>query len=335
MSHAINRRDVLAGGAGLAAGIVIGGNSALAQQQEMVYFGWSHSEAGSKPFFDKLFADFKAANPDFGFVVEGPGTGDGFSLFCDGTTDVSDASRPISESETQTCADNGINYVELLIAGDGLTVMTHADTPIECLTFADLYALFGPESDNITTWQAAGELAASLGSTTVYPADLALQITAPGEESGTYDAFIELALADIADEREQPNDVLRVPGPNYTASANDSVIVEGVEAGAGSLGFVGYAFFAEAGDEVKAVAVDNGDGNCLLPSPETVADGSYPVSRPLFIYINTDKAAANPALTAWVDFYLSDEGIQNAVDEGYVALPADQLEATRQAWAAR
>jgi phosphate transport system substrate-binding protein len=276
---------------------------------------------------------FRAQHPEFGYTVEGPGTGDGFAKFCADETDVADASRAIRQEEVELCAQNGVEWVELLIGNDGLTVMTHPDTPIECLTFADLYALFGPESDNIATWQDAGALAAELGSTTQFPADLPLQITAPGEESGTYDAFVELALADIIEERGA-DEFLRVPGPNYTASANDNVIVEGVEAGPGSLGFVGYAYFAEAGDSVKAIAIDGGSG-CVRPSPETVADGTYPISRPLYIYVNTTRAAENPLLADWVDFYLSDEGIAMVSQEGYVALPPAELERTRAAWADR
>jgi phosphate transport system substrate-binding protein len=277
--------------------------------------------------------DFRAANPDFGFTVEGPGTGDGFALFCAGDSDVSDASRAIKDEEAQACADAGIDYTELKIGYDGLTVMTHPDTPLECVNFADLYALFGPESDNFATWADAQALATELGSSTVFP-DLPLQITAPGEESGTYDSFIEIALADIAEEREQ-EDVLRVPGPNYTASPNDNVIVEGVEAGAGALGFVGFAYFEEAGDAVKALAIDGGDGNCVAPSAETIADGSYPISRPLFIYPNNGKADENAALQAWVDYFLSDEGYANVSEVGYVALPSDELQATRDAWSNR
>ena len=279
--------------------------------------------------------DFTALNPDFGYTVEGPGTGDGFAAFCEGTSDVSDASRPISEEEAQLCAENGIEYTELRVAYDGMAVLTHPDTPIECLTSADLYALFGPESSSIATWQDAGTLAAELGSTTTMPTDLALQITAPGPESGTYDSFIEIALADLAEERGQPDDELRLPGPNYTASPNDNVIVEGIEAGAGSLGFVGYAFAAEAGDAVKAIAIDGGDGTCVAPSEETIADGSYPLSRPLFIYPNNARADENPALQAWVEFYLSDEGIANVSETGYVMLPEEDLQATRDAWANR
>jgi len=282
-----------------------------------------------QPVSQAVSEDFSSLNPDFGFVVEGPGTGDGFALFCADDSDVSDASRAIKDSEAQLCTDNGINYVELLIAYDGLTVMTHPDTPIDCLNFMDLYALFGPESDQVTTWKQAEALAHQLGSTTIFP-DLPLQITAPGEESGTYDAFIELTLAGTAEDRGQEA-VLRVPGPNYTASANDNVIVEGVESGPGSLGFVGFAYFEHAGSALKAIHIDGGDG-CVAPSIETVGDGSYPISRPLFIYPNTDRAAQNAALSAWVDFYLSDAGIANVAEVGYIPLPQAELEATRAAW---
>jgi phosphate transport system substrate-binding protein len=286
------------------------------------------------PISQAVSEDFNALNPNFGFVVEGPGTGDGFALFCAGETDVSDASRAIKDSEAQLCTDASIDYTELKIAYDGITVMTHPDTPIDCLTPADLYALFGPESDDFANWQDAQALATELGSTTVFP-DLPLQITAPGEESGTYDAFVELGgITTTAAERAQEEGVLRLPGPNYTASPNDNIIVEGVEAGAGSLGFVGFAYFEHAGDAVKAIAIDAGEG-CITPTIETIADGSYPLSRPLFIYPNLNKTDQNPALAPWVDFYLSEPGIQNVVDEGYVALPAAELDATRQAWADR
>ncbi|MEX2547207.1 MAG: substrate-binding domain-containing protein [Chloroflexota bacterium] len=281
-----------------------------------------------------LSEDFKALNPNFGYTVEGPGTGDGFALFCGGEADVADASRAIKDTEATECTDAAVEYTELKVAYDGITVMTHPDTPIDCLTTADLYALFGPESDNVANWQDAQTLATDLGSSAQFP-DLALQITAPGEESGTYDAFVELGgITATAADRGKEEGVLRLPGPNYTASPNDNVIVEGVEAGAGSLGFVGFAYFEHAGDAVKAIAIDAGEG-CIDPTIETIADGTYPLSRPLFIYVNNQKATDNAALAAWVDFYLSDAGIQNVVDAGYVALPADELDATRQAWANR
>lgn len=299
---------------------------------------WVSGSSTVEPVSLAVSEAFKGVNPDFGYTVEGPGTGDGFALFCAGTTDVSDASRKIKDSEAQLCADAGINYTELLIGLDGLTVMTHPDTPIDCLTTADLYALFGPESDNFANWQDAQALATELGSTTVFP-DLPLQITAPGEESGTYDAFIELGgIAATGTDRGRFDDThpaaLRVPGPNYTASPNDNVIVQGVESGAGSLGFVGFAYFEEAGSAVKAIAIDKGDG-CIAPTLDTIADGSYPLSRPLFIYPNNQKADENPAVQAWVDYYLSDAGIAKVTEVGYIGLPADELEATRTAWSDR
>jgi phosphate transport system substrate-binding protein len=292
-----------------------------------------------QPISQAVSEDFNAANPEFGYTVEGPGTGDGFALLCDSTIDVADASRTIRDTEADACSTGGVDYAELKIAYDGITVMTHPDTPIDCLATTDLYALFGPESDDITTWSDAAALAGEAGSTTSFPADLALQITAPGPESGTYDAFIELSgIDDLAGDRgvlaDGDDPQLRVPGPNYTESSNDNVIVEGVEAGAGSLGFVGFAFYEGAGDLVKAVAVDAGEG-CVSPTIETIADGSYPLSRPLYIYPSLTREAVNPALAPWVDYYLSDDGIANVTDAGYVALPEDELEATRSAWTGR
>lgn len=291
-----------------------------------------------QPISQAVSEDFNAANADFGFTVEGPGTGPGFAALCAGDSDVADASRAIKAAEVQACADAGVEYTELKVAYDGITVMTHPDTPIDCLTTADLYALFGPESDTFANWSDAQALATELGSTTVLP-DLALQITAPGEESGTYDAFLELGgIASTGEDRGKFDDdhpaALRLPGPNYTASPDDNVIVAGVEAGAGALGFVGFAFFEGAGTAAKAIAIDGGDG-CVTPTLETIADGSYPLSRGLYIYVNNAKADSNPALQAWTDFYLSDAGIANVTEVGYVGLPADVLQATRDAWSNR
>jgi phosphate transport system substrate-binding protein len=292
-----------------------------------------------QPISQAVSEDFKALNPDFGFTVEGPGTGPGFAAFCAGTTDVSDASRKIKDTEAATCASANINYTELKIAYDGITVMTHPDTPIDCLTKPDLYALFGPESDNFTNWRDAQALATTLGSTTVFP-DLPLQITAPGEESGTYDAFLDLAGITAFGTGRGKFDAthpaaLRIPSPNYTASPDDNVIVAGVEAGAGSLGFVGFAYFEGAGSKAKAIKIDNANGCAtgVAPSIASIADGTYPLSRGLYIYPNNQKATDNPAVKAWVDFYLSDAGITNVTDVGYVGLPTAELQTTRDTWA--
>jgi phosphate transport system substrate-binding protein len=258
---------------------------------------------------------FSDANPGVAVSVDGPGTGDGFQLFCSGETDISDASRPIKDEEMQTCADAGIEYIELQVAIDGISVLTSpANDAVSCLTFADMYALVGPESIGFGSWADANDLAAELGGTGGFP-DAPLTITAPGEESGTYDTFVELVLEDIADERGED----AVARPDYVASPNDNVIIEGIEGSDTSFGWVGYAFYVEEQDRLKAIEVDGGDG-CVAPTPDTIADGSYPLSRPLFIYVNRQRLADKPELKSFVEFYFSDEGIASVGETGYVEL---------------
>jgi len=259
---------------------------------------------------------FRTINPEVGISVEGPGTGDGFKKFCAGETDVSDASRQIKDKEVEACAASGIEFIELRFAIDGLSVLTSTNNDqISCLSFPDLYALLGPESIGFRNWSDADALAAEIGATNAPYPDADLVVTAPGEESGTYDSFVELVLEDIADERGEDT----VSRPDYTASANDNVIIEGIAGSDTSLGWVGYAFYLANQDRVKALEVDGGDG-CVSPTPETIASGDYPISRPLFVYINAAKAESNSALVEYVDFYLSEEGLANIDKAGYVRL---------------
>jgi len=174
------------------------------------------------------------------------------------------------------------------------------------------------------------ELAATVGSAFTDLPDAPLAITGPGEESGTYDFFVEKVIAPIAETQGLPEDEWQTR-PDYTASPNDNVIVEGIEGSDTSLGWVGFAFYQEEQGRMKAIEVDGGDG-CVAPTPETIADGTYPISRPLFIYVDVAEAQENPAVAAFVDYYLSDEGIANVTDVGYVAEPAADLEAARSAW---
>jgi phosphate transport system substrate-binding protein len=279
----------------------------------------------------ELFAE---QAPNVGVTVEGPGTGDGFELFCAGETDISDASRPIEEEEIAACEQGGINYVELEVALDGISVLTStSNSDVNCLNNADLYALTGPESEGFATWSDADELGQEVGGAGVPYPDTPLDITGPGEESGTYDAYIELSgIPDLAEERGLPENQLETTRPDYQASPDDNVIIQGVSGSDSSLGWVGYSFYANNQDVVKAIEIDGGEG-CVAPSFDTIADGSYPLSRSLYIYVNTDKAAENQALSAYVDFYLTDEGVRTAVEETqYVTLPDDRIEATRQAW---
>ncbi|MEO6577342.1 MAG: substrate-binding domain-containing protein [Candidatus Limnocylindria bacterium] len=296
-----------------------------------------HGSSTVEPISTIVAEDFAAANDGFDYEVGGEGTGDGFgNFFCPGTSDISDASRPIKDEEAQTCADNGVDFVELKVGYDGITVLTSPENDaVSCLSFLDLYALLGPESEGFDNWTDANDLAAELeaelggdyGATNAPYPDAALDITAPGEESGTFDTFVELVIAKIAEARGTDG----TTRADYTASANDNVIVEGIEGSPTSLGWVGYAFYEENQDLLKAIEVDGGDG-CTAVSNESISDGSYPLSRPLFIYPNTGKLADNPALAPFVDYYLND-GYGSVSEAGYVALPDDELEATKTAWA--
>ena len=279
-----------------------------------------------------------ANNPEFTYTIKGPGTGDGFKVFCKGETDISDASRKIKDEEAATCKGAGIEYTEIPIAYDGMTVMTNpANTDVTCLSFPDLYALIGPESKGFTKWTDAQALAKELGSNTKFP-DADLAITGPGEESGTYDSFVEIALDKIADPRGKldPETKHTTTRPDYQASANDNTIIEGITASPASLGWVGFAFAEENKDKVSEIQVSkDANGTCVAPSAETIADGSYPLSRTLYIYVNKAKAADNPAVAAYVDFYLAEGTISTVLETvPYVNLPADKLTESRSTWEA-
>jgi phosphate transport system substrate-binding protein len=278
---------------------------------------------------------FKAANPDFSYTVTGEGTGDGFARFCAGEVDIADASRAIKpEGEADVCAANGVEYVELKVALDGISVLTSVNgIAIDCLSFADLYALTGPESIGFETWAGGQEIATALGSSTALP-DAPLVITGPGEESGTFDFYVETVIAPIAEARGQPEDQWTTR-PDYIASANDNAIIEGIAGSDSSLGWVGFAFLEENLDKVKpiSVAVD-ADGTCVEPTAETIASGEYPISRDLFIYVNTAKTAENPALKAFVDYYLAEGTIASVFEVvPYVNLAPDALAASQATWA--
>jgi phosphate transport system substrate-binding protein len=277
-----------------------------------------------------------ANNPEFTYTIKGPGTGDGFKVFCKGETDISDASRKIKEEEAKVCTDAGVEYVELAVAFDGMTVMTNPEnTAVTCLSFADLYALVGPESQGFNKWTDAQALAKELGSNTTFP-DADLTVTGPGEESGTYDSFVELALDKIADPRGKldPETKHTTTRPDYQASANDNTIIEGITAAPASLGWVGFAFAEENKDKVAEIQVSKDpNGTCVAPTAETIADGSYPLSRTLYIYVNKAKAAENPAVVGYVDYYLAEGTVSTVLETvPYVNLPAETLAESRSTW---
>ncbi len=264
---------------------------------------------------------FEDVAPDVSVTVDGPGTGDGFKLFCAGETDISDASRQIKDSEKEDCFANGINnIVELKVGVDGIAVMTNADnTAVDCLSFGQLFDLIGPDGEGASTWaQASAGLP-----------DAPLDIFGPGEESGTFDSFIEIVLEDLAEEAG----VEATTRTDYSPSGDDNVILQGIQSSDTSLGWVGFAFAVNAAG-VKLLDVDGGDG-CVTPTPETIASNEYPISRDLWIYVNADKAANNPAVVAYVDFYVS-EALDQAVSEvGYVPLTQQAHAETAQRWNTR
>ena len=261
--------------------------------------------------------------------VEGPGTGDGFKKFCAGEADIADASRPIKDEEKAACAAGGVKYTELKIGLDAITVLTsQKNTAVKCLTFDDLYGLVGPESESVKKWSDAK----NLGATTVLP-DADLKIFAPGTESGTYDSFWELAIKKKA-EAKLGKDVaakqkLRA---DYGGLANDNEIVDSIASNPTSFGWVGKAF-ADKAKGTNEIAIDGGKG-CVAPSTASVVDGTYPLSRSLYLYVNNGKLAGNETLKTFVDYYLSEDGIAKVAKVGYVSLDDAALATTRSTWAA-
>lgn len=262
---------------------------------------------------------FESVEPDVFVDVEGPGTGDGFAKFCAGETDISDASRAIKEAEAATCAEAGIEYTEIKVGIDGIAVMTNPANDLDCVTFENLFNLIGPNGEGAATWSAADS---SLP-------DAPLTINGPGAESGTFDSFLEIVIEDQAEEAGVEASIRT----DYSPSAEDNIIVQGIQASDTSLGWVGFAFAAtaSANGDVKLLEVDGGDG-CVEANADTIASNEYPIARDLFIYVNDAKAAENEALTAFVDFYVT-EGLDTATaDVGYVELTEDAKAEVRAAW---
>ena len=280
-----------------------------------------------EPISIAVAEEYAEERPDVSVSVDGPGTGDGFELFCDGHTDINDASSKIKPEQIEACEENGIEFIELQIANDGIAVLTNAaNEEVDCLTLADLYALTGPESQGVDRWDEAEPLAAELGSGTDLP-DLPLDIIGPGEESGTFASYVELVIEEFNEGRGAD----ATTRPDYQASGDDNVILQGIQGSPTGLAWIGFAF-ATGAEGAKILEVDGGDG-CVAPTPGTIADGSYPISRPLFIYVSAESAE-DPAVRAYVDTYLHD-AIDSVSDVGYVDLSADDLEATRRRWETR
>ena len=223
-------------------------------------------------------------NPDVKVTVGSSGTGGGFEKFCAGQTDVSDASRPIKDDEeVPVCKKAGVEFTELQVATDALTVVVHKDLAVDCLTTDQLVNLWKPGS-KIDNWK---QLDPS------FP-DQEISLFGPGTDSGTYDY---LAADVIGDESETTRD-------DYEASEDDNVLVQGVAGTQGATGYFGYTYYEENTDSLKAVSIDDGNG-CVAPSAETAQAGEYtPLARPLFIYVSNKSYNDNEAVREYTDFYI-------------------------------
>lgn len=212
------------------------------------------------------------------------GTGGGFKKFCSGQTDISDASRPIKDSEREKCAAAGIEFIELPVAYDAITVVVNKSNPINSMTVAELNKIWEPTAEGtVNKWNQINSS---------WP-DAPLALFGPGADSGTFDYFTKAINGESQASRS-----------DFTPSEDDNVLVLGVEKNPTALAYFGYSYYAENKDKLKAIAIDSGSGP-VTPSETTVRDGSYkPLSRPVFIYVST-KAAERPEVKQFVEFYLN------------------------------
>jgi len=210
------------------------------------------------------------------------GTGGGFKRFCAGETDISNASRQIKETEVEACEEAGVVYLELPVAWDGLSVMVNPQNdPVQCLTVEELRRIWEPGSE-VQTWQDVRP---------EWP-DEEIRLYGPGTDSGTFDYFTEAVLGESGASR-----------PDYQASEDDNVLVQGVAGDRWSLGYFGYAYYVENPDKLDLVAVDGGTG-CVEPSEETIENQTYaPLARPLYLYVNV-ASLERPEVRAYVEFML-------------------------------
>ena len=237
------------------------------------------------------------------------GTGSGFKKFCRGETDIANASRPISTKEMEACKEDGVQFIELPIAYDGLTVVVNSKNDwVKSLTVEELKKIWGPGS-SVKNWKQVNPS---------YP-DKAIGLYGPGTASGTFDYFSEAINGKKGAHRT-----------DYTPSEDDNVLVQGVSGNTGGIAYFGYAYFDENKDKLRAIPIALKAGATpVAPTIETVKNGSYqPLSRPLFIYVNATAAAFKPEVKAFVNFYI--ENAPALVKEvKYVPLPAEDYAAVK------
>jgi phosphate transport system substrate-binding protein len=244
---------------------------------------------------------YREEQPKVNISVGESGTGGGFEKFCNGETDISDASRPIKDEEKAACEAKGIKYAELIVANDALTVVVNKDNSfVDCLTVAELKKIWEPNS-KVKTWK---DVKAE------FPAD-PIKLFGPGTDSGTFEYFTT-----------EINGKAKASRTDYTPSEDDNVLVQGVAADKNAMGYFGFSYYEENSGKLKAVKVDGGSG-CVEPSSKTAQDGSYkPLARPLFIYVS-QKALEREEVKDFVNYYI--ESIDEVVKEAkFVPLTEEQ-----------
>jgi phosphate transport system substrate-binding protein len=246
---------------------------------------------------------FREENPDARIEVGGAGTSDGFEAFCQGDTQISDASRPIDAAEeVPVCKENGVEYIEIPIAYDGISVVVNkqGNDWATDITSEELMKIWEPSAEGkVTTWNQVRS---------DWP-DEPLDLYGPGTESGTYEFFNKTIVAN-EEEVSRQSDV--------EMSEDDNVLVQGVSGDANALGYFGYSYYENNLDTLKALAVDG-----VKPTEDTIRSGEYLLSRPLFIYVSTDALKNNKAVKPFVDFYLAPQNLDRLVKAAkYVTLPA-------------
>jgi phosphate transport system substrate-binding protein len=259
------------------------------------------------PLTDAIAEEYANEAPDVQVNVGISGTGGGFERFCgEGSTDISNASRPIDDDEAEICEENGIEFTEVRVGTDALTMVTSPDTEgISCLTTDEVAKIFGPES--VRNWSEVNP---------EFP-DEEIQVFAPDTDSGTYDFMVEDALG------------LEESTQDYNASADDNVIAQGIQGTPYSWGFFGFAYYTNNEGGLTALEYDAGEG-CVAPSAETAQDGSYGLTRPLFIYLKNSAVQEKPQVAAFAQYYV--DNVNSVIESvGYIPEPDDALEEAKAA----